>query len=77
MGRKTLLTSQHLEGDEGVVEVETTLRALLEPPESKSTWTGWMGSKVKLKMRSYRLTSPSGPLGVQQHVQQKDVHQDG
>ena len=27
-----------------------------------------MGSTVKLEMRSYRLTSPSGRHGVQQHV---------
>ena len=37
-GTETLPSSQHREGDASLVDVEAGVGALLEPPESKSTW---------------------------------------
>ena len=56
MGREDIEITQHHEDDEGLVEVETNVGALLEPPESKGCSSKPAEPARKLLLRKMELT---------------------
>ena len=69
MGREDIEITQHHEDDEGLVEVETNVGALLEPPESKSCSSKPAEPARNLLLRKMEPTSWRGEAGPPPHGQ--------